>query len=186
MSDDGQQFDPPPPAPGAGTPPPPPGPPPGPAGESGFGAPPPSPGFETPPAYGQPAPPQPPVVAPMQNMDGSGVAEDTGSAVIAQVLALIAGILGTGIFYAVTTDKSPFVRHHASEAPDFSITPFGITLIGIILWPVLLVAQVVLPIMAAMAANKGEWYRYPFTLRLVKGPMDQPGAAQGPGGGQSF
>ena len=44
----------------------------------------------------------------------------------------------------------------------------------------------VLPIMAAMAANKGEWYRYPFTLRLVKGPMDQPGAAQGPGGGQSF
>ena len=192
MSDDGQQFDPPPPAPGAGTPPPPPGPPPGPAGESGFGAPPPSLGFETPPAYGQPAPPQPPVVAPMQNMAGSGVSEDTGSAVIAQVLALIAGILGTGIFYAVTTDKSPFVRHHASEALNFSITLFGaylvtgITLIGIILWPVLLVAQVVLPIMAAMAANKGEWYRYPFTLRLVKGPMDQPGAAQGPGGGQSF
>lgn len=202
---------PPPSEPSISTPPPPsapPGPdmaPPPPAGQEGYGSPPPPSGFEQPgaeqPAYGQPGSSQPgveqqwsaPAVAPMANTAGAGATEDTGSAVIAQVLALLTGVLGTGIFYAVSNDKSPFVRHHATEALNFSITILGaylvtgITVIGLLLWPVLWIAQIVLPIMAAMAANKGEWYRYPATLRLVKGPLDQPGAAQGqPGGGQGY
>ena len=160
------------------------------------------------PAYGAPgadqqgyAPAPPPAVQPMANMAGAGVAEDTSSAVIAQVLALFTGILGTGIFYAVSNDKSPFVRHHAAEALNFSITVTGaylitgVTVIGLLLWPVLWIVQIVLPIMAAMAANRGEWYKYPATLRLIKGPLDQPGGPQayggqnagGPGsGGQSY
>ena len=211
----------PPPPPSGEAPPPPPAPstdaPPAPGYDAppapGYDAPP-APGYDAPPAqgydappqpgyggpagapqYAQPAPPQPPAVAPMQNMAGSGVADDTGSGVIAHVLALFTGILGTGIFYAVSNDKSPFVRHHVAEALNFSITMaiawmgtfvLMFLLIGFLIAPVLMVWGFVLPIMAAMAANKGEWYRYPATLRLVKGPMDQPGAAQGFGGGQSF
>jgi len=30
----------------------------------------------------------------------------------------------------------------------------------------------VLPIMAMVAANRGEWYRYPLIFRFVKGPLD--------------
>lgn len=128
----------------------------------------------------------------MQNMAGAGAAEDTSSAVIAHVLALFGSVLGAGIFYAVTSDKSPFVRQHASEALNFSITVLGaymitgITFIGLLLWPFLAIWNIVMPIIAAMAANKGEYYKYPATLRLIKGPMDQPGAAQGFGGGQSY
>ena len=150
------------------------------------------------PAYGAPgadqqgyAPAPPPAVQPMANMAGAGVAEDTSSAVIAQVLALFTGILGTGIFYAVSNDKSPFVRHHAAEALNFSITltgaylVTGITLIGLVLWPFLILWGIIMPIIAAMAANRGEWYKYPATLRLIKGPLDQPGGVQG-SGGQSY
>lgn len=38
-------------------------------------------------------------------------------------------------------------------------------LIGFLLLPI---ANIVYSIMAGMAANKGETYKYPFTLRLVK------------------
>ena len=41
-------------------------------------------------------------------------------------------------------------------------------IIGFFLIPVLLVAQVVLPIVAAVKTNRGEWYRYPLTIDLVK------------------
>lgn len=193
---------PPPPAPGLAPPP----------GNAGYDGPPPTGGYDQPSAgqpdysqqgYGQSGAGQqgyapPPAVAPMATTAGSGAAEDTGSAVIAHVLALVAGILGTGIFYAISNDKSAFVRHHASEALNFSITLFaayivtGVTVIGLLLWPLLWIAQVVLPIMAAMAANKGEWYKYPAIYRLVKGPLDQPVAAQGytgegqGSGGQGF
>ena len=120
----------------------------------------------------------------MANMAGAGVADDTGSAVVAQVLALFTGIIGTGIYYAVSNDKSPFVRHHVTEALNFTITlaiawaatiVLSIVLIGFLIMPFLMLWGFIMPILAAVAANKGEWYRYPATLRLVKGPLDQPG-----------
>lgn len=40
-------------------------------------------------------------------------------------------------------------------------------LIGFLLLPILYIASIVYSIMAGMAANKGETYRYPFTPRLV-------------------
>ena len=42
-------------------------------------------------------------------------------------------------------------------------------LIGLILLPVVLIAALVLEVMAAIAANRGEWYRFPVNLRLVPG-----------------
>ena len=128
-------------------------------------------------------------------MANMAVADDTGSAVIAHVLALFTGILGTGIYYAVSNDKSPFVRHHVTEALNFSITLaiawmatsiLIFVLIGLLIVPFLLLWGFIMPILAAVAANKGEWYRYPATLRLVKGPLDQQGTPQAYGGGQSY
>ena len=199
------------PAPSAPPPPdmsgdgPPPSPPP-PPDSSGYGSVPPPPSGEgstaqappeySQPGYAQPDPAQqgyapPPAVPPMANMAGAGVADDTGSAVVAQVLALFTGIIGTGIYYAVSNDKSPFVRHHVTEALNFSITlaiawtatfVLSIVLIGFLIMPFLMLWGFIMPILAAVAANKGEWYRYPATLRLVKGPLDQPGGVQGYGG----
>ena len=113
---------------------------------------------------------------------------------VANLLAMLGGLIGTGIYYAVSNDKSPFVRHHVTEALNFSITlaiawtatfVLSIVLIGFLIMPFLMLWGFIMPILAAVAANKGEWYRYPATLRLVKGPLDQPGGVQGYGG-QSY
>jgi uncharacterized Tic20 family protein len=70
----------------------------------------------------------------------------------------------------------PFAAEHAKEALNFNITVgiagivagiLTLVLIGFLLLPLLLIAWVALTIMAGIAANKGEHYRYPFTLRLV-------------------
>ena len=104
-----------------------------------------------------------------------------GNAPISHIMALALGVIGAGIMYAVSSEKSEFERHHAAEALNFSITMMfatGVTivlcfvLIGFLLLPVLAVVGFVLPIMGAMAASRGEWYRYPSILRLVKGPLD--------------
>ena len=56
-------------------------------------------------------------------------AGDCNSALIAHLLAMLAGILGVGIFYALTKERSQFVRHHATEALNFTITLMIVTFV---------------------------------------------------------
>ena len=97
-------------------------------------------------------------------------------------VTLIGGVLGPLIVWLVKRDSLPFAANQAKEALNFNITvaiafaalvvftilTFGI---GIVLaWPLgaaLFVAWVVLTIVAAIKANEGVAYRYPFTLRLI-------------------
>jgi uncharacterized Tic20 family protein len=44
----------------------------------------------------------------------------------------------------------------------------SILLIGFLLYPILLIGNLILCIMAGMKANEGVAYRYPFALRLIK------------------
>jgi len=71
----------------------------------------------------------------------------------------------------------PFVADQGKEALNFNITVFiaafvsgilTLVLIGFQLLIVVGIAWLVLTILAGLAANKGETYRYPFTLRLIK------------------
>ncbi|MDQ6874799.1 MAG: DUF4870 domain-containing protein, partial [Actinomycetota bacterium] len=76
-------------------------------------------------------------------------------------------------------NESPYTRHHAVEALNFQITAsiayvvcFLLTLVSIgilffLSWIVWIVV-VIFSIIAGLAANKGETYRYPVTIRLVK------------------
>ena len=72
----------------------------------------------------------------------------------------------------------PFVKHHAAEALNFQITVtiaafvsalLMLVLVGFLLLPVVLIGAFVLEVLAAIAANRGEWYRFPINLRLVPG-----------------
>ena len=91
--------------------------------------------------------------------------------------------LGPLVIWLVKKDSMPFVADQAKEALNFNITVFiiGCVLvlfsivtfgIGLLLaWPLgiaLFVGWVVLTIIAAIKANEGTAYRYPWTLRLVK------------------
>ena len=100
--------------------------------------------------------------------------------------AFITGIgcvLGPLIVWLIKRDTMPFAGEQALEALNFNITAiiagaalgvFTLITLGIgalITVPaffVLFVGWFVLTVVAAVKANGGEHYRYPFTLRLVK------------------
>ena len=105
--------------------------------------------------------------------------DDRTWGLLAHLSALIAiwlgglSFLGPLIVWLIKKDQSPFVADQAKEALNFQIAVLivsficGITCIGLLLIPVIVVANVVFSIIAAMEANKGVYYRYPYTLRLI-------------------
>ncbi|WP_235530790.1 DUF4870 domain-containing protein [Phycicoccus sp. Root563] len=98
---------------------------------------------------------------------------------LAPFAAALVGLpfLGPLIVFLLLKDRGPFVRAHAAQALNFQIITtialwvFGLlsfVLIGIPFVIATGIAWIVLPIIAAIKANNGEWYRYPFTPELVK------------------
>ncbi|QDS90795.1 hypothetical protein EC9_50120 [Rosistilla ulvae] len=95
----------------------------------------------------------------------------------------LGSIFGPLIVWILKKDEMPFVDAHGKEALNFNISVmlYGIALVvvtfltfgfGMFLTvPLglgLVVFHVYFAIRAALAANEGEMYRYPFTLRLLK------------------
>ena len=105
--------------------------------------------------------------------------DDLNLAMLAHLLGVITGFLGALVIWLMNKDKAgkEFVNEQAKEALNFQITLLlgyivsmilSLILIGLLLFMILLVAGFVLSILAAMSARKGQAYRYPFTLRLIK------------------
>ena len=93
------------------------------------------------------------------------------------LLPYVGFVVGPLIVWAIKKDEFPFVNDQGKEAINFQISMLiygavAISLIflgvGLLLVPAWVVTEVVLVIVAALAANNGEEYRYPLTLRLVK------------------
>jgi uncharacterized Tic20 family protein len=96
------------------------------------------------------------------------------SAIIGAWLAL--GFLGPLVVLLVQGHRSRFVRQHAVEALNFNITVLiavvvsavlMLILIGFVLLAIVGIAWLVCTILGAMAASRGDPYRYPLTLRLI-------------------
>lgn len=96
---------------------------------------------------------------------------------LAGIIIPLDNLLGPLIVWLVKKDTMPFVADQGKEALNFNITVFiaafisgilTLVLIGFLLLIVVGIAWLVLTVLAALAANKGEAYRYPFTLRLIK------------------
>lgn len=131
--------------------------------------------FQTP-ASAPPA--QPPGVPPVVISD-----DDRMLAMLCHLLAIFTGFVGPLILWIVKKDSSPFVAHHGKEALNFQITLLlamtllGVAtfvlmfvLIGIVLVPVLIIIPLlalVAEILAAVAAQKGDWFRYPCCIRFA-------------------
>lgn len=87
------------------------------------------------------------------------------------------GFVGPLITYLLFKDRDPWLKEATTEALNFSIL-YGIAqvissiliavAIGGILMPLFWIAAVVLCILAAIASNKGEQYKYPVNWRLIK------------------
>ena len=98
-------------------------------------------------------------------------------ATLAHIGPIIIGFVAPLVIWLIYKDRGRYVADQAKEALNFQITvTIAATIssilifafIGIVLLPAVLIVALVLMIMAAIAANKGEAYRYPVTLRLVK------------------
>ncbi|REN16568.1 DUF4870 domain-containing protein, partial [Mycobacterium tuberculosis] len=87
--------------------------------------------------------------------------------------------LGPLIIWLINKDDSSksFVTDQAKEALNFQITitiamliciVLTIVIIGGLLAPIVGLLNVIFCIIAAVKANNGEAYRYPFALRLIK------------------
>jgi len=81
------------------------------------------------------------------------------------------------IAYLVLKDRGPFVRWHTRQALNFQLTMLIAYVVGIVLCFVFIgifvllaawVLNIVFGILAAMAANRGEFYRYPLAIEFVR------------------
>ena len=85
-------------------------------------------------------------------------------------------IIGPLVIWLVKKETMPFVDNQAKEALNFQITVtiamvvsaiLILVVIGFVLMFLIGLAALVLTIIAAIKANEGNAYRYPFTLRLI-------------------
>jgi uncharacterized Tic20 family protein len=126
---------------------------------------------------------------------GTPSAEERQWAMFAHLSALVGGILTSGwagnigffigplVIWLMKKDTMPFVNDQAKEALNFAITvsiafvalliltvmTLGIgALLTVPLMLIIGVTALVFIVMAAIKANEGVAYRYPFALRLIK------------------
>lgn len=86
-------------------------------------------------------------------------------------------ILGPLVIWLIKKDTMPFVDDQGKEAVNFQITTaiaaiiagvLMFVLIGFLLLPIIGIAWLVLSVLAGIKANEGQYYRYPFAIRLIK------------------
>ena len=130
-------------------------------------------------SYGSP-PPGNAYGAPPQGFVGHvdpAVAGQRSSAALAHYLGLL-GFMGPLIIMLSAGQRDNFVRVHAVEAVNFHITVLiGWLIVGVVnavtcglafpLVFVVLIPVIIFGVQAGSAASRGEWYRYPWTIRLV-------------------
>ncbi|WP_414637004.1 DUF4870 domain-containing protein [Arenimonas sp.] len=96
---------------------------------------------------------------------------------LAGLIIPLGNIVGPLVVWLIKKDTMPFVDDQGKEALNFNITVFiaalvsgvlTLVLIGILMLLVVGLGWLILTIIAALKANEGTAYRYPFTLRLIK------------------
>lgn len=121
---------------------------------------------------------------------GWGIASHLGGLGLGMLSAATIGFLAPLVVWLLKRGEHPYLDHHAKEALNFQLTVLTVVVgsivaaiplvlltvltVGLVLVPLallalaLVVAWIVLPIVAAVAASRGDGYRYPFTIRFVR------------------
>ena len=100
--------------------------------------------------------------------------EERTLGLVAYILAIFTTWIGPLILWLVKKDQSKFVAYHAVQAlmlmafvfviefvANIILTVLHLTPFAMIVWGVLGLGSLALNVMAAIAANKGEWYEMP-------------------------
>lgn len=95
----------------------------------------------------------------------------------------IPGFIVPLVIWLVKREEDSFIDFHGKEALNFQISVYiyaialtvamvilMLVVVGVLLIPVLIalaIAALILPVIAGIKANDGDFYRYPFTIRLI-------------------
>jgi hypothetical protein len=92
----------------------------------------------------------------------------------------VGGVLGyflpSLIGYIILKDRGPFIRSHAMTALNFQLTMLIVNIVGLALTAIFIgfivvfaawVINIIFSIMAALAANRGQFYTYPLTIKFL-------------------
>jgi len=102
------------------------------------------------------------------------------SALLTYIVAigLVGGtFIGPLICWLIKKDTSRFVDYHGKESLNFQLNiliykllciPLFFCFVGIFVFPVVVVFNIVCVIIASISAYKGEPFKYPFVFRLIK------------------
>ena len=102
--------------------------------------------------------------------------DENNMAMLAHILGIITCFVGPLVLYLTVKDKS-FVVEQSKEALNFQITIAILYVVGAILTIIFIgglisaaagILSLIFGIVAAMAASKGEHYKYPIAIRLIK------------------
>jgi uncharacterized Tic20 family protein len=92
------------------------------------------------------------------------------------IVPVIGGVIGPLIIWQIKKDQRPFVDQHGKEALNFQISMLIYFMVAALLWfvcvgmvlvPLVAIADIVFAIIAAVKAANGETYRYPLTIRFI-------------------
>ncbi|MFC7732850.1 DUF4870 domain-containing protein [Actinomadura keratinilytica] len=101
---------------------------------------------------------------------GQITADERTWALLGHLGQLLLGFIAPLLVYLIKKDESPFLRHHGAQGLNFALTQAVYLVINIVLMFLLIgfltffaqfIAEIVLLIMAAVAGNRGEYYRFP-------------------------
>ncbi|WP_269791505.1 DUF4870 domain-containing protein [Stenotrophomonas sp. Iso1] len=110
---------------------------------------------------------------------GANTSDDNSLAMLVHLSGIFFSFIVPLIVWLINKDKpeKAFLNENSKEALNFQITlliayfvsgVLMVVLIGFLTYAVAWIACVVFAIIAGLAANKGETYRYPVALRLIK------------------
>jgi uncharacterized Tic20 family protein len=119
------------------------------------------------------------VTAPPPAPSGSAPQEDRTIGLLTHLSGIIAGFIVPLIIWLINKDKpeKSWLTDSSKEALNFQITiaiayviciVLSVVVIGGLLMPIVWLVNLIFCILGGVAANKGEAYRYPFALRLIK------------------
>ena len=99
-------------------------------------------------------------------------------ALLCHLLGFFTNFIGPLIVWLLKKEEDAFIDRQGKEALNFQITVaiayivasllLPVFCIGILLWVATLVINLVFVIMACVKSSKGEDYRYPVSIRLIK------------------
>ena len=89
----------------------------------------------------------------------------------------LGGIIGPLILWLAKKDQDPFVDANGKESINFQLSMLIYTIvsaflmlivIGFLLFPIVLLVNIIFTIVAGMKAHDGVLYQYPLTIRFIK------------------